>query len=118
MQTGQFKLSRTAVEYILHTEPYVSPPEFTIICLTEGGPATTVLWQRPNGGRVHQGDNETSQIILNTTNSVYENRLRVRGREGGTYYCIISNNIKDYFPNLINMTSRAPGVQCMLMSMQ
>ena len=94
----------------------MSPPEFTIICLTEGGPATTVLWQRPNGAIVQQGDSdhETSQIIVNTTNSVYENRLRVRGREGGTYFCIISNNIKDYFPNLVNMTSRAPGVCCKL----
>ena len=96
----------------------MSPPEFTIICRTEGGPATTVLWQRPNGDRVELGDNETSQIIVDTRNSVYENRLRVRGREGGTYFCIISNNIKDYFPNLVDTTSRAPGVHGMLMSIQ
>ena len=96
----------------------MSASEFTIICHTEGGPATTVLWQRPNGAIVQQGDSdhETSQIIVDTTVSVYENRLRVRGREDGTYYCIISNNIKDYFPNLRNMTSRAPGVRCKLMS--
>ena len=98
----------------------MSPPEFTIICLTEGGPATTVLWQRPNRAIVQQGDSdyETSQIIVDTTNSVYENRLRVRGREGGTYFCIISNNIKDYFPNLVNTTSRGPGLHCMLTSIQ
>ena len=98
----------------------MSPPEFTIICRTEGGPATTVTWQRPNRAIVGQGDgdHETSQIIVDTTNSVYENRLRVRGREGGTYFCIISNNIKDYFPNLINMTSRAPGVQSTLICIQ
>ena len=110
--TGQFKWSRTAAKFILHTEPNVNPPEFTIICRTEGGPATTVLWQRPNGHRVGQGDSdhETSQIVFDTHNSAYENRLRVRGREGGIYLCIISNNIKDYFPNLINMTSRAPRV--------
>ena len=96
----------------------MNPPEFTIICSTEGGPATTVLWQRPNGVQVEQGENQTSQIIVNTHNSVYENRLRVRGREGGTYHCTISNNIKDYFPNLIDATSRAPGVHCKLMSIQ
>ena len=38
-------------------------------------------------------DHETSQIIVNTTvNTVYENRLRVRGREGGTYQCTVRNN--------------------------
>ena len=107
-----------SVHFLLHTEPNVSPPEFTIICPTEGGPATTVLWRRPNGAIVQQGDSdhETSQIIVDTTNSVYENRLRVRGREDGTYFCIISNNIKDYFPNLRNETSRAPGVHSALMS--
>ena len=98
----------------------MSPPEFTIICRTEGGPATTVLWQRPNGDIIQQGDSDqgTSQIIVDTRNSVYENRLRVRGREGGTYFCIISNNIKDYFPNLINMTSRAPGFKSTLICIQ
>ena len=38
-------------------------------------------------------DHETSQIIVDTTaNTVYENRLRVRGREGGTYQCTVGNN--------------------------
>ena len=38
-------------------------------------------------------DHETSQIIVDTTaNAVYENRLRVRGREGGTYNCTVRNN--------------------------
>ena len=88
----------------LHTEPNVSPPEFTIICLTEGGPATTVLWKRPNKVIVQQGDSdhETSQIIMDTTNSVYENRLRVRGKEDGQWLCSVRNNIKDYFHNLRN----------------
>ena len=111
----------TAVEFILHTEPYVSPPEFTIICLTEGGPATTVQWYRPNKTIVQQGDSdyEISQIIVDTTNSVYENRLRVRGREGGIYHCIIINNMNHYFPNSIRyMTSTDPGAHCMLMSIQ
>ena len=36
-------------------------------------------------------DNETSQVILDTShNSVYDNRLRVRGRRAGTYYCTIT----------------------------
>ena len=92
----------------------MSPPEFTIICRTEGGPATTVSWYRPNGDRVQEGDSdhETSQIIVDTRNSVYENRLQVRGREAGTYF------IRDYFPYLIYTTSKAPGNLCMLTNVQ
>ena len=92
---------------ILHTKPYVSLPEFTIIYLTDGGPATTVLWRRPNGAIVQQGDSdhETSQSIVDTSSSVYENRLQVRGREGGWWTCGVSNNIKDYYHNFKNFSS-------------
>ena len=41
--------------------------------------------------KVLNSDNETSQVILDTSyNSVYDNRLRVRGRRTGTYYRRIS----------------------------
>ena len=41
-------------------------------------------------------DNETSQVILDTShNSVYDNRLRVRGRRAGTYYCTITSRFID-----------------------
>ena len=47
-------------------------------------------------------DHETSQILVDTSlNTVYENRLRVRGREGGDYCCNVTgrNNItSDPFP--------------------
>ena len=75
----------------LHTEPSVSPPEFTVTCRTEGGPATNVSWVRIGG---LPEDYEQSQIILDTSqNSVYENRLRVRGRESGRYLCGIDNEL-------------------------
>ena len=36
-------------------------------------------------------DHESSQIIVDTSAiPVYENRLRVRGREGGDYCCIVT----------------------------
>ena len=99
MQYVTGALRMTNMTLTLHTEPYVSPPEFTIICLTEGGPATTVLWRTPNGAIVQQGDSdyETCQIIVDTHNSIYENRLRVRGSEGGQWLLSVRNNIKDYF---------------------
>ena len=79
----------------LHTEPSVSPPEFSITCRTHGGPATAVDWLWPD----YVIDNEESQVIVDTShNSVYRNELRVRGRHSGRYTCIISNNMPDYFP--------------------
>ena len=54
-----------------------------------------------NGVRVEEDSNHmTSQIIVNTSNNtVYNNTLRVRGRENGTYVCALSNNRHEYFPS-------------------
>ena len=90
------------MNFTLHTEPSASVLEFTISCRTHGGPAITVQWT-VNGSTVQEDRyHETSQLILDTSlDSVYDNRLRVRGRRSGTYNCRVSNNIKDYFPSLI-----------------
>ena len=64
------------MNFTLHTEPSVSPPEFSIICHSKGGPATYVFWWGPIGRVQENSDHETSQIIVDTSsNSVYENRL-------------------------------------------
>ena len=85
------------MNFTLHTEPNASVPEFTISCRTHGGPATAVQWT-VNGVSVQEdSDHETSQLILDTSlNSVYDNRLRVRGRRSGAYNCSVSNNIRQY----------------------
>ena len=96
-QTGVLILSST--DFTLHTKPSMSPPEFTITCHTKGGPATTVEWQNSTGYKIERdSDHETSQVIVDTLNSVYESRLRVRGKESGTYVCIIRYNQELYFP--------------------
>ena len=95
--TGQ--LTSASVSFTaLHTEPNVSPPEFTLTCRSEGGPATTVSWQR-NGQPVEEdSEHEASQIVVDTAaDTVYENRLRVTGREGGDYQCTVSSNRDDFF---------------------
>ena len=61
--------------FILHTEPSVSPPEFSIICRTHGGPATIVKWFLP------ELKIEENQFIVDTSqNSIYENRILVKDR--------------------------------------
>ena len=66
----------------------MSPPEFSIICRTHGGPITSVLWYLPNNDVVtvfpdsmeNYTNYETSRVVISTShNCVYENRLRVRG---------------------------------------
>ena len=89
----------------------------SISCRTHGGPATTVQWTL-NGVSVQEdSDHETSQIILDTSlNSVYDNRLRVRGKRYGTYNCSVSNNIQ-HFVNVsasdanVNGSLETPGKQ-------
>ena len=86
------------VSFTLHTELRASVPEFTISCLTHGGPASTVGWI-VDGLSLRESDidHETSQVILDTShNSVYDNRLRVRGRRAGTYYCTITGHFINY----------------------
>ena len=91
--------------FIPHTEPSVSPPEFSIVCRTHGGPATAVRWALPNGTTLawrEYHDYEFSQIIVNSSHIelVYENRLLVRGRYNGTYHCTIKNNAHRYHSTL------------------
>ena len=91
MLTGRFisvSLSFTGP----HTEPTASSPEFTLTCRSEGGPATTVSWQR-NGTRIEEdSDHVATQIIVDKhKTTVYENRLWIRGRKGGNYQCTVSN---------------------------
>ena len=76
------------------SEANEDPPEFTLTCQSRGGPVTEVEWRR-NGVRVEEDSNHmTSQIIVSTSNvTVYNNTLRVRGRESGRYMCIVSSEL-------------------------
>ena len=56
-----------------------------------------------NGVRVEEDSNHTtSQIIVNTSaNTVYNNTLRVRGRERGRCRCAVSNNRHEYIADTV-----------------
>ena len=87
----------SVISFTLDSEPNEDPPEFTLTCRSEGGPATTVEWRR-NGELVQEdGNHMTSQIIVDQSSlAVYNNKLRVREREEGTYTCNASNNFQDF----------------------
>ena len=68
----------------------------TITCTSTGGPATDVTWSKDNVNiRLSIGDHEHSQIIINTTSAIYENRLRIVDKSSeaaGNYTCSITNS--------------------------
>ena len=61
-------------------------PQFTLTCISTGGPATTVTWTR---------DSEMltgSTVLNNATTAQYTHTLTVTGRLGGLYTCNVSND--------------------------
>ncbi|CAI8016766.1 hypothetical protein GBAR_LOCUS10262 [Geodia barretti] len=97
-ETGE--LTSPAMYFTLDSEANEDPPEFTLTCQSKGGPVTEVVWRR-NGVTVEEDSNHTtSQIIVDTSsNTVYNNTLRVRGRETTvTYRCTVSSNRHEYVP--------------------
>ena len=64
-------------------------PQFTLTCISTGGPATTVTWTRDSV--LASGDIMT---VFNgdTTAPQYTHTLTVTGRLGGLYTCNVSND--------------------------
>ena len=104
-------LSPAVIYFTLESEANEDPPEFTLTCQSRRGPVTEVEWRR-NGVRVEEDSNHmTSQIIVDTSrNTVYNNTLRVRGRESGRYVCIVRNNAQDFFPDSDIQWDQANGI--------
>ena len=96
MPTGH--LSSAVLYFSLESEANEDPPEFTLTCQSRGGPVTEVEWRRDGVGVEEDSNHMTSQVIVDiSSNTVYNNTLRVRGREGGLYYrCRVSNNRHEY----------------------
>ena len=66
-------------------EPLTLSPQFTLTCISTGGPATTVQWTRDN-----ELVTEGTETVLNNTESVrYQHRLSVTS--GGEYTCSVTN---------------------------
>ena len=75
------------MSFILDSELNAEVPQFTLTCVSTGGPATTVTWTRDSepvsGGMTVLDDPVTAQ---------YTHTLTVTGRLGGLYQCTVSNN--------------------------
>ena len=61
-------------------------PQFTLTCISTGGPATNVTWTR---------DSEMltgSTVLNNAETAQYTHTLTVTGRLGGLYTCTVAND--------------------------
>ena len=63
-------------------------PQFTLTCISTGGPATTVTWTR-DSTTVTEG-NET--VLNDPVTAQYTHTLTVTGKRGGLYNCTVMNN--------------------------
>ena len=65
-------------------------PQFTLTCISTGGPATTVTWTRDSVTVTE----ETETVLDNRTTSQYTHTLTVTGGSGmgGDYTCTVTNN--------------------------
>ena len=63
-------------------------PQFTLACISTGGPATTVAWTR-DSTTVTQG---TQTVLNDPVTANYTHTLTVAGRLPGLYNCTVANN--------------------------
>ena len=60
-------------------------PQFTLTCISTGGPATTVTWNRDS--EVVNG----TTVLIHADIATYTHTLTVTGRLGGLYQCTVEN---------------------------
>ena len=62
--------------------------QFTLTCISTGGPATTVTWTR-DSTTLTEG---TETVLDDPETAQYTHNLTVTGRVGGVYTCTVANN--------------------------
>ena len=62
-------------------------PQFTLTCISTGGPATNVTWTRASE-EISGG----STVLDNAMTAQYIHTQTMTGRHGGLYICTVSNN--------------------------
>ena len=63
-------------------------PQFTLTCISTGGPVTTVIWTR-DSDTVTEG---TGTVLDDRVTAQYTHTLTVTGRLGGLYTCTVAND--------------------------
>ena len=76
-----------SMELTVDSDLYGESPQFTLTCVSTGGPATNVTWNK-NSSEILMG----MTVLNNTVTAQYNHKLTVTGRLPGRYQCTIFNN--------------------------
>ena len=86
--TGRVTIAEE-LHFTLTSELTAVSPQFTLTCISTGGPATTVTWTR-DSTTVTEG---TETVLDDPVTAQYIQTLTLSGRLGGVYTCTVSNSI-------------------------
>ena len=64
-------------------------PQFTLTCISTGGPATTVTWTRDS----EEAEGEAETVLINSNTAEYNHTLTVTGRLPGVYRFTVANDV-------------------------
>ena len=87
--TGKLTV-REEIGFLLLSEPIAEDPQFTLTCISTGGPATTVTWTR-DSVTITEGNKTT--VLDDPVTADYTHTLTVTGRLPGLYTCTVANSI-------------------------
>ena len=77
------------ISFTLHSGLNEASPQFTLTCISTGGPATTVNWTNPDSEVVTTGN---MSVLNNTETEQYTYILNVSGRLRGLYTCTVGDD--------------------------
>ena len=103
IHTGDIAIPN-GVGFTLDSDLNGDSPQFTLTCISTGGPATTITWTR-DSTTVTEG-NET--VLDNPVTAQYTHTLTVTGRQPGTYMCAVTNNKPSSTSRSFTVQGRAP----------
>ena len=91
------------INFTLNSDLIEHNPQFTLTCISTGGPATTVTWTR-DSATVTEG---TETVIDDGVTAQYTHTLTVNGTVGGLYTCTVANRVSNETSAELNVTGNS-----------
>ena len=79
-------------------------PQFTLSCVSSGGPATTVTWYRDSVDISEEVG--MASVLQNPSTAQYNHTVSVSERRGGLYQCNVSNGKPSMASSQLNVRGK------------